>query len=127
MNWRFYDRPTSPYTVYAAGLGEELHGYIVLKSWPEPDGYRKAHIMDLHAVDEFWLKQLIAAAESYAAGFDELNLWAVQGYPYLSCLEQMGFSVGHRQPLLARSFDGFSLSYPAGPCSLSYGDGDTQY
>jgi len=126
-NWRFFRRPGSLYTVYAAGGEEELKGYVVLKRWRDPDGYAKAHILDLHALDEIALSQLIAAAECYASGSDELNLWAVQGYPYRPALETMGFSASWRQPLIIRSYKLPAPRYPEGECSLSYGDGDTQY
>jgi Acetyltransferase (GNAT) domain len=126
-NWRLFQRPGSPYTVYADCSGGEFRGYVVLKRWREPDGYTKAHILDLHALEEDTLSQLIAASECYAQGADELNLWAVQGYPYRASLEAMGFSASHRQPLIARSYNGLSPAYPGGDCSLSYGDGDTQY
>jgi hypothetical protein len=125
-NWRFRDRPGDPYTVYAAREGGKLAGYIVLKRWHEP-GYSKAHILDLHAANEAALGRIIAAAEDYAAGCNELNLWAVRGYPYRPQLEANGFAVSHRQPLLARMLNGFAAEYPDGPCSLMYGDGDTQY
>lgn len=127
MNWRFLRRPGSPYTVYVASQGETMSGYVILKRWQEPDGYRKAHILDLHAIDDAVLGQLLAAAESYAADCDELNLWSVQGYPYRSALESMGFTAGFRQPLIARTYDGSAITYPDGGCSLSYGDGDTLY
>ena len=128
VNWRFCRRPGSPYTIYAARNEDELTGYVVLKQWLEPNGYRKAHIIDLHAADETALVSLIAAAESYAADCDELNLWAVQGYLYQSALESMGFTRGDfRQPLIARPYDGTKIDYPGGECSLSYGDGDSVY
>ncbi len=127
VNWRFCRRPGSLYTIYAAGADTNFRGYIVLKRWQEPDGYRKAHILDLHALDEDALSQLLAAAECYAAGSNELNLWAVQGYPYRPFLESQGFSPSHRQPLLIRRYNGASPPYPEGKCSLCYGDGDTQY
>lgn len=127
VNWRFFGRPGSPYTVYAAGGGDELTGYIVLKTWQEPDGYRKAHILDLHAADDEALSELLAAASCYAQGCGELNLWAIQGYPYRPFLETRGFAPSFRQPLLARAYDGSPVPYPGGNCSLMYGDGDTQY
>ena len=127
VNWRFFDRPGLPYTVYATGSAEELTGYVVLKRWREPDGYSKAHILDIHALDSDALSQLIAAAECYADGSDELNLWAACGYPYRPALEAMGFVPGFRQPLLLRPYNGAPPAYPDGSCSLSYGDGDTQY
>jgi hypothetical protein len=127
VNWRFCRRPGSLYTIYRTGSGEELSGYVVLKRWQDPDGYRKAHILDLHALNETALAELIAAAENYAADCDELNLWAVQGYPYRAYLEGSGFSPVLRQPLVARSYNGSTPAYPGGYCSLSYGDGDSQY
>jgi hypothetical protein len=127
MNWRFCHRPGSPYTVYTVGGAEGLAGYVILKRWQEPDGYRKVHIMDLHAMDDAALRRLIAAAESYAAGCDELNLWAIQGYPYRGFLEAAGFEPSRRQPLLAKTLDGSSILFPDGNSSLSYGDGDSQY
>ncbi len=127
MNWRFCRRPGSPYTVYASWTNKEFAGYIVLKRWREPNGYRKVHIIDFHAMNEEALSKLIAAAECFAAGSDELNVWAVRGDPYRACLEAMGFAASHRQPLLARSYDRSPILYPDGACSLSYGDGDSLY
>jgi hypothetical protein len=128
VNWRFFGRPGAPYTVYSAREEGRLAGYIVLKSWQDPDGYRKAHILDLHALTDSALRRLISAAECYASGFDELNLWAVQGYVYRAQLEELGFAPGPvRQPLLCRTLDGSVIAYPTGAASLCYGDGDTQY
>ena len=129
MNWRFLDRPGSPYTVYGVERDGELAGYTILKTWQEPDGYRKAHVMDLHATDEAALSHLIAAAESYAAGCDELNLWAVPGYPYREFLASRGFISRDdaRQPLIARPLNGVSVRFSEGRCAFAYGDGDCQY
>jgi hypothetical protein len=129
MNWRFCARPGSPYTVYAFRKLNSLAGYVILKRWQDPDGYRKAHIVDMHASDDNALSQLIAAAEWYADGLGEVNLWAVEGYPYRCALERIGFSPNDaaRQPVIARAYDGTRLEYPPGKCSLSYGDGDTLY
>lgn len=127
MNWPFCRRPGSPYTVYATFDREALSGYVILKRWQDPDGYRKAHILDLHAADDSAFVQLLAAAESYASDCNEVNLWAVQGYPYRDALESLGFTAGFRQPLIVRTYDGTPIGYPNGPCSLSYGDGDTLY
>ena len=128
LNWRFCRRPGNPYTIYDIRDGGELAGYVVLKRWQDADGYRKAHIMDLHALNPAALSQLIAAAESYAVGANELNLWAMCGYPYRAALETMGFvpRPSSRQPLIARVFDA-SIEFPAGNASLTYGDPDYQY
>lgn len=129
MNWRFCRRPGSPYTIYTTGPEDAWTGYIILKSWQEESGYRKAHIMDLHAVNEAAFQELLKAAESYADGYGEVNLWAVQGYPYRRWLEAWGFTTtpADHQPLLARPFNAFMPVYPEGDCCLSYGDGDSQY
>jgi hypothetical protein len=127
-NWRFHSRPGSPYTVYCARERGNLAGYIVLKRWQDPDGYCKAHILDVHALNDNCFAELLAAAECYAGDCDELNLWAVQGYRYRARLREAGFAQGpNRQPLLARTFDGSVIAYPRGIASLCYGDGDTQY
>jgi hypothetical protein len=129
MNWRFCSRPGSPYTVYTLEHGGRWTGYVVLKRWQNPDGYRKAHILDMHALDTRSLSHLVAAAETYAADCDELNLWAVQGYLYRNPLLSMGFAVNAaaHQPFIARPYNGRPLRYPQGPSSFGYGDGDTLY
>jgi hypothetical protein len=127
VNWRFHNRPGSPYTVYVVRKGTSIEGYIVLKQWHQPDGYLKAHILDLHARDDVSLGRLIRAAESYASGCNELNLWSVKGSSYRTFLEENGFAPSHRQPLLARTFDGSVVDFPLGASSLCYGDGDSQY
>jgi hypothetical protein len=130
MNWRFLRRPGGgPYTVYTRSTGSRLSGYVVLKRWQDPNGYRKAHIIDLHALGPDDLSHLVAAAESYASGCDELNLWSVRGYPYRPGLEALGFAENPaaHQPLIARPYGGPPLAYPTGPCAFAYGDGDTLY
>jgi hypothetical protein len=126
-NWRFRERPDAPYTVYAVRDAGNLAGYVVLKRWQDPDGYRKVHILEIQALGDAALARLIAAAESYAAGCNELNLWAIRGYPYRSALQAAGFQSSHRQPLLARTLNRPALPFPTGSASLGYGDGDSQY
>ena len=129
VNWRFCSRPGDPYTVYTLHRGARLSGYVVLKRWQDADGYRKAHILDIHAVDADALSHLTAAAESYAADCHEVNLWAVQHYRYRDDLVALGYAPNPaaRQPLIARTYDRSPLHYPAGPGSFGYGDGDTLY
>jgi len=129
MNWRFAHRPGTPYTIYTLATGTQLSGYVILKRWRDPNGYTKAHIVDLHALDAQHLTSLVAAAESYADGCDELNLWAVQGYRYRTALEALGFAANPaaHQPLIARPYVPSSLPYPEGQTSFGYGDGDTLY
>ena len=129
MNWRFCERPGRPYTVWVKEYGRELAGYAVLKRWREPDGYTKAHIVDLHALDETVLGEILAAAESYAADCQELNLWAAPNYPYRGLLEARGFAprAEGNQPLIVKSLGGEAPAPPGGPASFSYADGDFVY
>lgn len=126
MNWRFRDKPGKPYTTYVYYDGGKLCGYIVLKRWQESDGYREAHIMDMQALTDSALDELLVAAESYAADCDQLDLWYVIGYPYRAKLEERGFVFreSERRPIIVRTFDGSSPSFPVGPASFMYGDGD---
>ena len=129
MNWRFCDRPGRPYTAAAVECGGELAGYAVLKRWREPDGYTKAHIVDLHALDEASLAELLTAAESYAAGCDELNLWSAPDYPYRPLLATCGFMprAEGRQPLIAKALGDDPLAKLDGPMAFAYADGDLVY
>jgi len=129
MNWRFHQRPGKPYTVFGIRQGVELTGYAVLKRWREPDGYSKAHIVDLHACDDVSLSQLVAAAETYAADCHEINLWSAPGFPYRKVLEAAGFSSRdtHRQAVIAKTLSGSPLAYPNGSGCLSYADADFVY
>ena len=129
VNWRFCQRPGAPYTVFTVARNQQIRGYVVLKTWRDPDGYRKAHILDLHAGDHDSLLQLIAAAESYADAYDEINLWAVQGYVYGEALKSIGYTPNQAayQPFIARPYNSRPLTYPQGQCSFGYGDGDTLY
>jgi hypothetical protein len=129
VNWRFLERPGAPYQVLTAETGKQLSGYIVLKRWVEPDGYRKVHIIDIHADSADVVGDLVAAAETWAGNADELNLWAVKGYAYRGALTALGFApnTAAHQPLIARRYDRLPIAYPEGRCAFSYGDGDTLY
>ncbi len=129
MNWRFCDRPENPYTSYVLRQAGKLAGYVVLKRWQEQDGYTKAHMVDLHAEDASALSHLVTAAESYAAGCGELNLWAASGYPYRTLLEARGFTARNesRQPMIAKRLRETPLASPGGSASFSYADGDFVY
>ena len=85
--------------------------------------------MDLWALTDYAVLQLLAAAGAYAAGSNELNLWSVTGYPYRTQLEANGF-VAHgvgTQPIIARALTGENMPFPAGAASFMYGDGDGYY
>lgn len=90
LNWRIADRPGGRYACYVFPASTELRGYVVLKHFDDGD-YRKSHILDLQAEDDETLSELLKAAESFAAGRDELNLWTNVGDPYQSAITQRGF------------------------------------
>lgn len=92
MNWRLVDRPDRRYTCMVLERGDDLAGYVVLKEFDDKD-FRKTHIMDIQAEDDEAALELIAAAESFAAGRDELNLYTTERNPYQRLFEQRGFLV----------------------------------
>jgi hypothetical protein len=126
LNWRYINCPNNPYTALAYYQLEKLCGFIVLKRWKEADGYHKSHIMDLWALTDDAVSQLLAAAEEYSVGCDELNLWSVKGYPYRTNLENNNFvpRESARQPIITRPLAGDITSCPDGSWSFMYGDAD---
>lgn len=126
MNWRFARCYGRAYTTYAFHDDDGWHGYVVLKHWQDASGYRKTHIMDLLANDESALAELLNAAESYAGGCDEINLWCLAGYPYRAELERRGFAVRESagQPVIVRALNSPIPSSPSGAGSFMYGDSD---
>ena len=128
MNWRFCGRPDSPYAVYIMGCDHDVQGYVVLKRWRDPDGTSKTHVIDLHAMHKEAFGQLVAAAESWAFGSREVNLWSMQNYAYGELAAECGFlrRSAPPQPLAVRSL-GATVMQPGGLTSFSYGDGDLLY
>lgn len=126
MNWRYFGRPRSPYTTYVYYEGDKLLGYIILKRWVEPDGYRETHIMDIQVLKDYFIEELLKAAESYATDCDQFDLWCVKGYPYRNKLEETGFiyKKTDRRPIAIRTLDGSKLIFPNEPASFMYGDSD---
>jgi len=125
LNWRYFERPANPYTAYAYSPSGKLAGFIVLKFWKEPSGFRKAHIMDLWSASDAATSELLAAADSFAAECDELNLWCVEHFPWRAALDAHGFVArpSATQPVITRSL-GSEIEFRAGASSFMYGDGD---
>ncbi|MFZ2491219.1 MAG: GNAT family N-acetyltransferase [Thermoanaerobaculia bacterium] len=107
INWRVAERPDKQYTRFILERGTTLAGYVVLKKFDDGD-YRKTHIMDIHAQDESALDELLAAAESFAAGRDELNLWSNRCDPYREQLLARGYVEREGSDLLIMHFNGIS-------------------
>jgi len=99
LNWRAVDRPDKQYSCYVFSDNQDVRGYVVLKHFDEGT-YRKSHIVDLHATDDDALAELLNAAESFAAGRDELNLWTNRCDPYQAAILGHGFSVRDSHDLL---------------------------
>ena len=70
--------------------GKDLKGYVILKHF-EGEGYKKSHIIDIHADDKDTLNELISEAETFAQGTDELNLWTNINNPYKEEFKKRGF------------------------------------
>ncbi len=124
MNWRVAERPGRQYTRFVCEEGQELRGYVVLKQFEE-QGYRKAHILDIHADSSEILRELLAAAESLAQGQDELNLWTNPHNPYANEFLACGFSERESQDLLIIHFNyGTNEAVQDGPWWFCLADND---
>lgn len=104
MNWRVVERPDKKYTLFIYEDGSKIRGYIVLKHFDD-HGYLKSHILDIQADGVDVLSDLIAAAENFAAGRDELNLWTNSRNPYKQSFLASGFSVKESKDLLIAHFN----------------------
>ena len=90
MNWRVTDRPDIKYKKFIYDEGKDLKGYVILKQFSDK-GYKKTHILDMHAENKEIFLELMAAAESYAYGSDELNMWTNIYNPYQKYFLEQGF------------------------------------
>lgn len=99
LNWRTVDRPDKQYSCYVFADNRELRGYVILKQYDDGT-YRKSHVIDLHALDDDALGELLRAAESFAAGRDELNMWTNRCDPYQAAILNRGFVLRDSHDLL---------------------------
>ena len=129
MNWRVVDQPDRQHTRFVYEDGTAIRGYIVLKHFDD-GGYRKSHILDIQAETEDVLCELIAAAESFAHGREELNMWTNVHDPYQRAFLAQGFYERESQDLLIIHFnygerraiaDGASVLLSAWP-TMTYTD-----
>ncbi len=90
VNWRVVNRPDQRYTKLVYEDDSELQGYIILKHFDE-GSYRKSHILDIQATTDEALHELLAAAEGFAQGRDELNVWTNPRNPYQRAFLDEGF------------------------------------
>lgn len=104
MNWRVVTRPDKEYTKYVCEEGSDLKGYVVLKHFDD-QGYRKSHILDIQAETDDILCELLAAAESFAHGRDELNMWTNPHNPYAHSILAQGFYERESQDQLIIHFN----------------------
>jgi len=104
MNWRLVDQPQREYTIFILEEGLNLRGYIVLKHFDDKM-YRKSHILDIQAKTSEALGELIKAAESFAHGRDELNMWSNVNNPYHQAFLKNGFYERESQDLLIIRFN----------------------
>jgi hypothetical protein len=104
MNWRLIQRPDQYYTCFVYEEQSNIKGYVVLKHFDDND-YQKSHILDLHAEDDEAIQELIAAAETFASGRDELNMWTNPKNPYHQNFLAQGFHEIEGQDLLIIHFN----------------------
>lgn len=100
MNWRV-SRPDQKYVKFVYEEESRMRGYVILKQFDEK-GYRKSHILDIQAETRDALHELMAAAESFANGRDELNMWTNLNSPYHQIFLDYGFHPreSHDHPLI---------------------------
>ncbi|MFH0824959.1 MAG: GNAT family N-acetyltransferase [Pseudomonadota bacterium] len=122
LNWRYCDRPGSPYECYAVDDGR-VEGLTVLKRF-ESQGTRKTHIMEFLALNRHAAKELFAIAEMCAAGSDLLNVWVPPGGRYKRFFEAAGFlPTAEASPVILRMHDGTGLPATTSPWFV-FGDND---
>jgi len=69
-------------------------GFIVLKYFKE-NGYKKAHILDIYALEGEAFNDLLNVAEDFAfrGNCQELNCWQIRKSPYKSWFVNRGFEL----------------------------------
>lgn len=118
LNWRTADRPDREYALFEARTSGRLDGFMVLKHFDEGDQLR-SHILELHGRTENDVRRLAAAAEDFAAGRDELNLWTNPNDPYGGTLRGCGFEVEERNDRLIMHANSGEAEMP-GPGGWSF-------
>lgn len=111
MNWRLVDRPDRQYTNMVLERGGELADYLALKHFDDGE-IRKSHIMDLQAEDDEAFDQLLAAAQSFADGRDELSLYSNDNDPYQAGFIAAGFEVREAFDRIIIHFNGIEHQAP---------------
>lgn len=101
LNWRYFDRPDKEYHVYAYQNENTALGLIVLKYFEE-NGYRKAHILDIYAINEHVFNDLLNAAKSFTfiRNCDELNCWQIRNSAYAPWFYKRGFELSANKHIL---------------------------
>lgn len=94
LNWRYFDRPDQEYHVYAYQDENTVLDFIVLKYFEE-NGYKKAHILDIYAINEYVFNDLLNVAKSFAftRNCQELNCWQIRNSPYAPWFYKRGFEL----------------------------------
>lgn len=101
LNWRYFDRPDQEYHVYAYQDENTVSGFIVLKYFEE-NGYKKAHILDIYAINEHVFNDLLNVAKSFAftRNCQELNCWQIRNSPYAPWFYKRGFELSANKDIL---------------------------
>jgi hypothetical protein len=128
LNWRYLNRPNTDYLCLECRSGLELLGFVVLKVWEEPDGYKKMHVMDLCASTLEAVSKMLNTINywSFVYNCHEINLWSSRDYKYRSVFSIAGYESedSNAQPLIYRPLASSSLSPPAKNWTFMYGDAD---
>lgn len=125
LNWRFIMKPGANYKVFLSQqVDQEITGYIVVKQF-ESGGIKKGHILEMHADTDLDLRKLLAAAETYADGCCELNMWTNPKDPYRDRILELGYEERESTDrLIFHTNYGEKIMVPEGPLYFSLSDND---
>lgn len=90
FKWRFNTRPNVQYRIFVVESGTELGGVAVCKRYSDGHCYR-AHVVELLSESRGATEELMAAAETYATGAEELTLYTNPQDPWRDALLSMGY------------------------------------
>jgi len=95
LNWRYFKRPDTPYTVYVAREQGTMQGYVVVRC-KKDTGKLNGRIVDLMVAngDEKTIRFLMRASEAYfrESGVRQVRAYAIKGSFIEGELMKFGFS-----------------------------------
>lgn len=91
LNWRYLLRPDKKYRLFIFERNGDVDGYMVIKHFDDPSGYKKTHILDILVRTKEAFDDLILAAEHCSIGRNELNCWRIDHNVFEKYFADNGF------------------------------------